>query len=222
MPGGLVGGVAGDSEGDFLFGIFFCALGRAPNFWKYKLQVVDSSMRWASRHFKTSTSLRTPPQSLCASGPHDARRMLPIVAGGLTVVAGAGGRTGGFCAVELGASLRARLAAIISPHAADSSRVWAARHRTSRPPPGCTPIQNRCRSSPHIARTVFSGQTSSWSSSNRRSLGSASATKSSNDVSIMSRLSRSKPTLAVIASPFRDRAVGRMGGPVRTRAVTLS
>jgi hypothetical protein len=28
-----------------LFGEFLWAVGRAPNFWKYKLQVVDSAMR---------------------------------------------------------------------------------------------------------------------------------------------------------------------------------
>jgi hypothetical protein len=41
----LAGGVPGGSNGGFLFGIFFCAVGRAPNFWKYELQIVDSSMR---------------------------------------------------------------------------------------------------------------------------------------------------------------------------------
>jgi hypothetical protein len=37
--------VVGGDDGGFLFGAFFWAVGRAPNFWKYKLQVVDSSMR---------------------------------------------------------------------------------------------------------------------------------------------------------------------------------
>jgi hypothetical protein len=45
LPGGLDGGVVGGSDGGFLFGIFFCAVGRAPKFWKYVLQVVDSFMR---------------------------------------------------------------------------------------------------------------------------------------------------------------------------------
>jgi hypothetical protein len=39
VTGGVFGG------GGFLLGIFFCAVGRAPNFWKYNLHVVDSSMR---------------------------------------------------------------------------------------------------------------------------------------------------------------------------------
>lgn len=64
-------------------GAFSWAAGRAPNLSKYELQVIDSSMRRESRHFKTSPSLRAPAQSLCTSGPHDARRMLPIVAGEL-------------------------------------------------------------------------------------------------------------------------------------------
>ena len=38
-------GVVGGGDADFLFGAFSWAVGRAPNFWKYKLQVVDSSMR---------------------------------------------------------------------------------------------------------------------------------------------------------------------------------
>jgi hypothetical protein len=37
--------VVGGGDGGFLFGAFFWAVGRAPSFWKYKLQVVDSSMR---------------------------------------------------------------------------------------------------------------------------------------------------------------------------------
>ena len=40
---GLAVVCAGD--GGFLFGAFFWAVGRVPNLWKYKLQVVDSSMR---------------------------------------------------------------------------------------------------------------------------------------------------------------------------------
>jgi hypothetical protein len=39
-----IGMVSGGDAG-FLFGAFSWAVGRAPNFWKYKLQVVDSSMR---------------------------------------------------------------------------------------------------------------------------------------------------------------------------------
>ena len=38
-------GVVGGGDGGFLFGAFFWAVGRASNFWKYTLQVVDSSMR---------------------------------------------------------------------------------------------------------------------------------------------------------------------------------
>ncbi len=38
-------GAVGGGAGGFLLGAFSWALGRAPNFWKYKLQVVDSSMR---------------------------------------------------------------------------------------------------------------------------------------------------------------------------------
>jgi hypothetical protein len=38
-------GAVGCGDGGFWLGAFFWALGRAPNFWKYKLQVVDSSMR---------------------------------------------------------------------------------------------------------------------------------------------------------------------------------
>ena len=73
-------GIAG-GDGRFLFGAFSRAAGRASKFWKYMLQVVDSSMRRESRHFKTSPSLRAPAQSLCTSGPHHARRMVPIVTG---------------------------------------------------------------------------------------------------------------------------------------------
>jgi hypothetical protein len=71
----------GGGDGRFLFGAFSRAAGRASKFWKYMLQVVDSSMRRESRHFKTSLSLRAPTQSLCTSGPHDARRKVPIVTG---------------------------------------------------------------------------------------------------------------------------------------------
>jgi len=35
----------GDGDGGFLFGAFFWPVGRAANFWKYKLQVVDNAMR---------------------------------------------------------------------------------------------------------------------------------------------------------------------------------
>ena len=59
-----------------------------------------------SRHFKTSLSLRAPAQSLCASGPHDARRMIPI-AGGLPTVTGAMDCAAGLCALGSGVSLRA-------------------------------------------------------------------------------------------------------------------
>ena len=45
LPGGLAGGWAGGGDGGFLFGVFFCAAGRGPNFWKYELHVVDSFMR---------------------------------------------------------------------------------------------------------------------------------------------------------------------------------
>jgi hypothetical protein len=38
-------GAVGGGDGGLLFGAFSWAVGRAPNFWKYKLQVVDSSMR---------------------------------------------------------------------------------------------------------------------------------------------------------------------------------
>jgi hypothetical protein len=38
-------GVVGGGDGCCSFGAFFWAVGRAPSFWKYKLQVVDSSMR---------------------------------------------------------------------------------------------------------------------------------------------------------------------------------
>jgi hypothetical protein len=79
-------GLVCTGNGGFLFGAFSWALGRAPKFWKYKLQVVDSFMRCESRHFKTSLSLRGPAQSLCTSGPHDARRAVPIVAGELPTV----------------------------------------------------------------------------------------------------------------------------------------
>ncbi|MFY9835647.1 MAG: hypothetical protein WAK55_04120 [Xanthobacteraceae bacterium] len=81
--------IVGGGDGGFLFEAFPCAVGRAPNFRKYKLQVVDSSMRRESRHFNTSFSLRAPAQRLCISGPHDARRVLPIVAGELPTVTGA-------------------------------------------------------------------------------------------------------------------------------------
>jgi hypothetical protein len=38
-------GVVDGDDGGFLFGGFSWAIGRASNFWKYMLQVVDSSMR---------------------------------------------------------------------------------------------------------------------------------------------------------------------------------
>jgi hypothetical protein len=117
-------GVVGGFDGRFLFGVFSRAIGRASNPWKYKLQVVDSSMRRASRHFKTSPSLRTPAQSLCTSGPHDARRAFPIVAGGLPPVTGAAVCVAGLCAL----GLEAPVPAIIFPHDADNSLVWDDRH----------------------------------------------------------------------------------------------
>jgi hypothetical protein len=119
-------GVVGDVDRGFLFGALRWAVGRGPNFWKYMLQVVDSSMRLESRHFKTSLSLRASAQSLCTSGPHDARRMLPIVA--LPIVAGAADGVTGLCGLELEAPSRACLAAIILPHAADNSLLWDDRH----------------------------------------------------------------------------------------------
>jgi hypothetical protein len=119
-------GVVGGGDGGLLFGALRWALGRAPNFWKYRVQVVDSSMRLESRHFKTSLSLRAPAQSLCMSGPHDARRMFPIVA--LPIVTGAADCVTGLCAFGLEVSPRSCLAAIIFPHAADNSLVWDDRH----------------------------------------------------------------------------------------------
>jgi hypothetical protein len=38
-------GVVGAGDGRFLVGAFSRAIGCGPNLWKYKLQVVDSSMR---------------------------------------------------------------------------------------------------------------------------------------------------------------------------------
>ena len=38
-------GVVGGGDDGFLFEVFPCLVGRAPIFWKYKLQVGDSSMR---------------------------------------------------------------------------------------------------------------------------------------------------------------------------------
>ena len=111
-------------DGGFLFGAFSWALGRAPKFWKYKLQVVDSSMRCESRHFKPSLSLRAPAQNLCTSGPHDARRAFPIVAGELPPVTGAAVCVAGLCAL----GLEAPVLAIIFPHDADNSLVWDDRH----------------------------------------------------------------------------------------------
>ena len=121
-------GVVGGFDGRFLFGVFSRAIGRAPNPWKYKLQVFDSSMRRESRHFKTSPSLRAPAQSLCTSGPHDARRMLPIFAGELPTVTGGVGCVAGFSALGLEVPLRACIAAIVFPHAGDNSVVWDDRH----------------------------------------------------------------------------------------------
>ena len=99
-------GLVCTGDGGFLFGAFSWALGRAPKFWKYKLQVVDNSMRCESRHFKTSLSLRAPAQSLCTSGPHDARRALPIVGGELPTVTGAAVCVAGLCALGLEALAR--------------------------------------------------------------------------------------------------------------------
>jgi hypothetical protein len=112
--------------GGFLFGVLRWAVGCGPNFWKYRLQVVDSSMRLESRHFKTSLSLRAPAQSLCTSGPHDARRMLPIIA--LPIVTGAADCVTGLCALGPEVPPRTCLAAIKFPHAADNSLVWDDRH----------------------------------------------------------------------------------------------
>jgi hypothetical protein len=90
--------VVGGGDGGFLFGAFFWVVGRVPNFWKYKLQVVDNCMRRESRQFKMSLSPRAPAQNFCTSGPHDARSMLPIVAGELPTVTGARGCVAGPCA----------------------------------------------------------------------------------------------------------------------------
>src|SRR5271170_1632788 len=60
----------------------------------------------------------------------------------------------GLCALGLEVLLRACVAAIIFPHAADNSLVWEDRHSTRRPPPGCTAAQNRCRSAPQAARSL--------------------------------------------------------------------
>jgi len=117
-------GLVCTGDGGFLFGAFSWALGRAPEFWKYKLQVVDSSMRCESRHFKTSLSRRAPAQNLCTSGPHDARRALPIVAAELPSVTGAAVCVAGLC--RLG--LEAPVPAIIFPHDADNSLAWDDRH----------------------------------------------------------------------------------------------
>ena len=38
-------GIAGTGDSGFLFGAIPCAVGRAPKFWKYKLQLVESSVR---------------------------------------------------------------------------------------------------------------------------------------------------------------------------------
>jgi hypothetical protein len=42
--GGFAGGDC-SSDGGFLFGIFLCSVGNAPNFWKYEPQAADSFMR---------------------------------------------------------------------------------------------------------------------------------------------------------------------------------
>ena len=117
-------GLVCTADGGFLFGAFSWALGRAPKFWKYKLQVVDSSMRCESRHFKISLSLRALAQSLCTSDPHDARRALPIVVGELPTVTGAAVCVAGFCAL----GSEAPVPAIIVPHDADNSLEWDRRH----------------------------------------------------------------------------------------------
>ena len=117
-------GLVCTGDGGFLFRAFFWALGRAPKFWKYKLQVVDNFMRCESRHFKTSLSLRAPAQSFCTSGPHDARRALPIVAGELPTVTGAAVCAAEFCAL----GSEAPMPAIIFPHDADNSLEWDRRH----------------------------------------------------------------------------------------------
>jgi hypothetical protein len=115
-------GVVDGFAGRFLFGAFSRATGRAPKFWKYNLQVVDSSMRCESRHFKTSLSLRALVQILCISGPHDARRALPIVAG--ESVTEAAVCVGGLSAL----GLEVPVLAIMFPHDADNSLVWDNRH----------------------------------------------------------------------------------------------
>jgi hypothetical protein len=117
-------GLVRTGDGGFLFGAFSWALGRAPKFWKYKLQVVDSTMRCESRHFKTSLSIRAPAQILCTSGPHEARRALPIIAGEFPTVTGAAVCVAGLCAL----GLEEPVAAIIFPHDADNSLVWDDRH----------------------------------------------------------------------------------------------
>jgi hypothetical protein len=45
LTGGFAAGAVGSSDGGFLFGIFLCPLGNAPNFWKYEPQTADSFMR---------------------------------------------------------------------------------------------------------------------------------------------------------------------------------
>ena len=151
-PDGLPDGV---TDCGFLPGMSLCTVGRSPNFWKYELQTADSSARREPRHFKTSISLRTPAQSLCESGPHDARSMLPIFAGGPLAAMGASGCVGGVCALGAGATPRGSLAEITFPHIPDNSPVWFDKHWMRRPPPGCTPAQNRCKSLPQAARSLL-------------------------------------------------------------------
>jgi hypothetical protein len=140
------------------FGVPFWAARCTGILLKNASHVGESSARCVLRHLMTLPfSLETPLQSFCASGPQEARSALSVTArpGGRLSVGG----PGLWVFSEVGASPRAgRAAATRAVHADDNSLRWDERHRIRRPSPGCTPLQNRCKSSPQSMRTPRAGR----------------------------------------------------------------
>jgi hypothetical protein len=105
-------------------------------------------------------SLATPAQSLCTSGPQEARKAaLPVAAGTADGKSGrrAFGDDGG------AAPGAGRATATRAMHAGDNSPRWDNRQWMRRPWPGCTPKQSRCKSWPQSIRNLATRcQSTGW------------------------------------------------------------